>query len=537
MSNSNNSLINNSIVSSGNVKNSGFKRLFRSMSAIITIIAIVISAASCNSAGNAVTSFTPDEIARVILSSQKDMALLEILLSDDEYYTEYISGVYGFEPGILDDGIVLYAGGILADEIAVFKLSNASDAIDIKEALIDYKTKRASVFIGYAPEQSALLKNGIVADTGVYIALLVCNDPLVAQEAFMSCFIDKQPQISDMPPLQTYLHKSSGSDDYRGNKNDSSVDIFNPDDSEISPNNNTDNSSTDASSSDSSSSDDSTSSSFVTPESESSGDNQTDSADPATNPLTGGKLSDDNNDSLDKASSADSENVLDSATDNVTDDNASDNVASDVSSSDAPSSDAPSSDPRFGPYDPDAILKAWRSGEELNLSAKNQYILSTCKDIITSIIRDDMSDYDKELAIHDWIIDWAEYDPEALSNSPKAKPDPDNDNPYGLLFSKKAICSGFTSTFQLFMDMLNIRCISVHGFSGSEREEHAWNMVVINSNWYCVDVTWDSPNGVIFTRDVRHTYFNVSSDFMKRTSHYWDEALTPAADSDKLYFG
>jgi len=188
-------------------------------------------------------------------------------------------------------------------------------------------------------------------------------------------------------------------------------------------------------------------------------------------------------------------------------------------------------------YDPAAILAAWGSGDTSGLSAKNKSIFAACTDVISSLITDAMSDYEKELAIHDWIIDWADYDVETKSNSPNAKPDPDNDNPYGVLLHKKGICGGYTSTFQLFMDMLEIECITVAGVAESG-EEHAWNMVKLNGEWYCVDVTWDDPvNDVsIYRPFVKHTYFNVPSRVISEAGHRWDISGAPEATAPKLYF-
>jgi transglutaminase/protease-like cytokinesis protein 3 len=141
-----------------------------------------------------------------------------------------------------------------------------------------------------------------------------------------------------------------------------------------------------------------------------------------------------------------------------------------------------------------------------------------------------MSDYDKELAIHDWIIKWTDYDKGVLSNAPDAKPDPDNDNPYGLFVNKNAICTGYTLTFQLFMDMLGIECVTVDGMAHGGSEPHKWNMVKLGGEWYCVDVTWDDPIGSSNTNIyVFHKYFNVTSDFLRENDHYWDESGVPEA--------
>lgn len=185
-------------------------------------------------------------------------------------------------------------------------------------------------------------------------------------------------------------------------------------------------------------------------------------------------------------------------------------------------------------YDHDAILNAWKTGDKTNLSEKNLLVLETTSDIIDRLIRDDMSDYEKELVIHDWIIEWASYDEKALDNYEGDDQDPDNANPYGLFVNQRAICKGYTYTFQLFMDMLEIECITVTGVANVDREDHAWNMVRLDDEWYCVDVTWDDPVASYEPNEwEHHTYFNVTSQYLRDTWHFWDEDSVPEATADK----
>jgi transglutaminase/protease-like cytokinesis protein 3 len=179
-------------------------------------------------------------------------------------------------------------------------------------------------------------------------------------------------------------------------------------------------------------------------------------------------------------------------------------------------------------------LAAWNGGDSSSLSAKNKKILEACTTVIDTLILEIMTEYEKEMAIHDWMISWADYDMEAASNAPDARPDPDNDNPYGLLFRKKAICRGYTVTFQLFMDMIGIECITVEGTSRDGGEPHAWNMVRLDGEWYCVDVTWDDPVGSgRVDAATSHRYFNVTSQHLRDRDHQWDESLAPEATATK----
>ena len=173
-------------------------------------------------------------------------------------------------------------------------------------------------------------------------------------------------------------------------------------------------------------------------------------------------------------------------------------------------------------YEPSRLLEAWRQGDWSGLHERDQEILNICRDVIDQNIAEDATAYEKELAIHDWMLAWGRYDSNRLNHLPDYRENPDNDNPYGFLTAGVGICSGYTSTFQLFMDLLGIECISVEGFAYSGTEEHAWNMVRLDDQWYCVDVTWDDPSvaGTVSAK-MAHQYFNVTSSTLRRLDHSW----------------
>ena len=182
-------------------------------------------------------------------------------------------------------------------------------------------------------------------------------------------------------------------------------------------------------------------------------------------------------------------------------------------------------------YDRQRLLSAWEEGGT-GLADRDQVILQACRDLLGEIITEEMSDYEKELAVHDWMIAWAEYDQAALSSLPGAQPTPDSDNPYGFFTGRAAICTGYTSTFQLLMDLLDIECVTVEGTAYNGTEDHAWNMVRLDGDWYCVDVTWDDPvSSTPVSPAAAHMYFNVTSDFMRQFGHQWDEEAVPAAEA------
>ena len=185
-------------------------------------------------------------------------------------------------------------------------------------------------------------------------------------------------------------------------------------------------------------------------------------------------------------------------------------------------------------YDRERIVSAWSSGNRDGLREQDLDILEVL-DGIPALADGTLSDYERELALHDWMIDWAEYDPGALSNNPRGEPLPDNDNPYGFLTGRKGICRGYASTFQLLMELSGIECVTVDGASHAGTAEHAWNLVRLDGDWYAVDATWDDPvTSVPVLPFMAHMYFNVTSEFLRQTDHQWDEAAVPEAEGTAL---
>lgn len=184
-------------------------------------------------------------------------------------------------------------------------------------------------------------------------------------------------------------------------------------------------------------------------------------------------------------------------------------------------------------YDSDAVLQAWTTGDESSLSEINARILHAAKDVIDQEIDDKMSDFEKELAIHDWITNWSSFDYSVFGRSASDGVKEGSDTPYGVLIDRRAMCHGYSSTFQLFMDMLGIQCITVYGTPSSNGIQHSWNMVRLDGEWYCVDVAWDDPIG----GTPGHQYFNATSqDFRESGIHRWDEESVPEADGTAYRF-
>ena len=120
---------------------------------------------------------------------------------------------------------------------------------------------------------------------------------------------------------------------------------------------------------------------------------------------------------------------------------------------------------------------------------------------ITSFITDDMTDLEKAVYVHDYMVMNYDYDPNYDPTHYNSN-DLDQVLSYtsAMLYRKVGVCSGYARTYKLLMDKLGIECKYVSGKAienDPERlsSDHAWNIVKINKKWYYIDVTWDEQYG------------------------------------------
>lgn len=182
-------------------------------------------------------------------------------------------------------------------------------------------------------------------------------------------------------------------------------------------------------------------------------------------------------------------------------------------------------------YDNTAVVSAYKSGDASVLSEFDRAIYDAAVTGISTFYREGMSDTEIIQAAHDYITTLCTYDIDELALIPKRSEN--SENPYGALINKKAICMGYTTSFQMFMDMLGVESIIVRGEALDE--EHAWNMVHIGENWYHVDCTWDDYVPDYEGRPAAHMFYMIT-DGAAEVEHVWDRESAPKADSEDLNY-
>lgn len=124
--------------------------------------------------------------------------------------------------------------------------------------------------------------------------------------------------------------------------------------------------------------------------------------------------------------------------------------------------------------------------------------------IISEIITDNMSEREKIMVFHDYIINNTKYDTEYIKKNLS-----DIDNPshkaMGPLFYSRALCGGYADVTSVFLNKIGIPNYRISS------ENHIWNLVYLDNNWYHLDLTWDDPVTSNDTDILLYNFFLIST--------------------------
>ncbi len=101
---------------------------------------------------------------------------------------------------------------------------------------------------------------------------------------------------------------------------------------------------------------------------------------------------------------------------------------------------------------------------------------------------------------------------------------------YGALIWGYAVCEGYARTMRYLCEQLDIDCIIVTGIS--KNEQHMWNMVRLDDEWYHIDLTWNDPglDSEGNPKTPLHPYFNITDEVILK-DHVIDPDVTKVAGS------
>ncbi len=154
------------------------------------------------------------------------------------------------------------------------------------------------------------------------------------------------------------------------------------------------------------------------------------------------------------------------------------------------------------------------TADRSKIAAQRTEVENKVKEIV-STISITATDYEKELFIHDYLAGSMQYDHDAathryVNGTDVLKP---AFSVLGAFINNKGVCEAYTKAFQYLCYEVGINANQVSS------SNHMWNVVLIDGEWYQVDVTWDDPSNLDI---VIHTHMNLTSAEM-----YAIESHTP----------
>ena len=150
---------------------------------------------------------------------------------------------------------------------------------------------------------------------------------------------------------------------------------------------------------------------------------------------------------------------------------------------------------------------------------KQELLRHACR-VIASEIQSGMTDMEKELVIHDYVVNRTVY-----GYSEHAY------DAYGALIQKESVCQGYSRAMLLLLSLSGVYCMEVVGTD--EDTSHSWNIVRLDDEYYHVDASFDDPIGV--KNVLRHYYFNVTDKDLE-SYRVWERSNYPVCASEKYNY-
>lgn len=145
-------------------------------------------------------------------------------------------------------------------------------------------------------------------------------------------------------------------------------------------------------------------------------------------------------------------------------------------------------------------------------------------------INEDMTEYEKVLKIHDFIITNGKYDERLLLNGEVPA---ESYSTYGILSLGVGVCESYAKSMKYLLDGAGIESLIVVG--KSRGENHAWNLVKLDDEYYHIDSTWNDPISHDGEDILRYNFFNLNDEEISMT-HEWDRDSYPEAKGEKYNY-
>ncbi len=168
----------------------------------------------------------------------------------------------------------------------------------------------------------------------------------------------------------------------------------------------------------------------------------------------------------------------------------------------------------------------------------SQFIPQTILDLAHNVIRKTFSNYDKVLAIHDWVAENIYYDYDSLEDDSYIKQKHDA---VSVLERKRTVCAGYSELTKTLLRAVGVHAVNMDCYALGVSTDGDWdkysnmhdkaNHIITfaypNDRWIMLDTTWDSDNeyrhGIYQKKGghgVSHQYFDCTLAFFSYTHRF-----------------
>lgn len=137
--------------------------------------------------------------------------------------------------------------------------------------------------------------------------------------------------------------------------------------------------------------------------------------------------------------------------------------------------------------------------------------------IASQVITPGMTDFEKALALHDWVLDNTTYEFSFYG-------------PEGTFFKGRGVCMSYAEAYGLLLDQAGIENLYIEA---AVEMAHIWNLIKLDGEWYHVDCTWDDQN---LDEYGQYRYFCLSDELIQQ-DHSWPYDNYPAATGTRYTYG
>ena len=168
----------------------------------------------------------------------------------------------------------------------------------------------------------------------------------------------------------------------------------------------------------------------------------------------------------------------------------------------------------------------------------NQFIPKNILDLAHKIVRNAFSNYEKALAIHDWVAENIYYDYDSLEDNSYTKQKHDA---VSVLERKRTVCAGYSELAKTLLRAVGVHAVNMDcfalGFSTDgdwnkysnmhDKANHVITFAYPEDRWIMIDTTWDSDNEYRHGNyqkkgghGVSHQYFDCTLAFFSYTHRF-----------------